>query len=70
MGTMGTPQDPDAFKLSLTDSSGEPVTELTAGEYEIQVSDPSEMHNFHLKGADVEETTTVPETGESPGPSS
>jgi plastocyanin len=64
IGTIGTPEDPDAFELSLTDSSGEPVTELPAGEYEIQVSDPSEIHNFHLEGADVEETTTVPETGE------
>ena len=64
MGTIGTPQDPDVLELSLTDSSGEPVTELPAGEYEIQVSDPSEIHNFHLKGADVEESTTVPDTGE------
>ena len=63
IGTIGTPQDP--FELSLTDSSGEPVTELPAGEYGIRVSDPSEIHNFHLlKGADAEETTTVPETGE------
>ena len=64
IGTIGTPEDPDAYELFLTDSSGEPVTELPAGEYEIQVNDPSEIHNFHLQGGDVEEMTTVPETGE------
>jgi hypothetical protein len=60
-GVVGTPEDPDAFVITLTDASGEPVTSLPAGDYQIEVSDLSEIHNFHLVGEGVEETTTVPE---------
>ena len=63
-GTVGTEEDPDAFEITLTDSAGEEVTELPAGDYSILVNDLSEIHNFHLEGGDVDETTTVPETGE------
>lgn len=63
-GTVGTEDDPDAFEITLTDSAGEQVTELPAGDYSIVVDDLSEIHNFHLEGGDVDETTTVPETGE------
>ena len=63
-GTVGTQDDPDAFEISLTDDAGEQVTELPAGDYSIVVTDLSEIHNFHLEGGDVDETTTVPETGE------
>ena len=63
-GTVGTEADPDAFEITLTDSSGAPVETLPAGEYTINVSDLSEIHNFHLTGGEVDETTTVPETGE------
>ena len=63
-GVVGTEQDPDAFEIALTDSSGAPVETLPAGEYTINVNDLSEIHNFHLTGGDVDETTTVPETGE------
>ena len=62
-GTVGTEDDPDAFEITLTDASGEEVTELPAGDYSIVVDDLSEIHNFHLEGGDVDETTTVPETG-------
>ena len=61
---VGTEDDPDAFEITLTDASGEQVTELPAGDYSIVVDDLSEIHNFHLEGGDVDETTTVPETGE------
>ena len=64
LATVGTEDDPDAFEISLTDASGEEVTELPAGDYSIVVNDLSEIHNFHLEGGDVDETTTVPETGE------
>lgn len=64
MATVGTPDDPDAFEIALTDEAGEPVTTLPAGDYSIQVSDPSTIHNFHLTGGSVEETTSVPETEE------
>ncbi len=63
-GTVGTDGDPDAFEITLTDASGQEVTELPAGDYTITVNDLSEIHNFHLEGGEVDETTTVPETGE------
>ena len=63
-GTVGEEGDPDAFVITLTDSSGEEVKTLPAGEYTINVNDLSTIHNFHLKGEDVDESTTVPETGE------
>jgi plastocyanin len=63
-GTVGTEGDPDAFEITLTDASGQEVTELPAGDYTITVNDLSEIHNFHLTGGEVDETTTVPETGE------
>lgn len=64
IGSVGTEDDPDAFVISLTDESGEPVTTLPAGDYTIEVSDPSAIHNFHLEGGSVDETTSVPGTEE------
>lgn len=64
LGRVGTPDDPEAFVISLTDEAGEPVETLPAGDYTIQVADPAETHNFHLLGGTVDETTTVPGTGE------
>jgi len=64
IGLVGTEEDPEAFEISLTDEAGEPVSTLPAGDYTIQVSDPSEMHNFHFMGGDVDESTSVPETEE------
>ena len=63
-GTVGTEADPDAFEITLTDSSGAPVETLPAGEYTINVNDLSKIHNFHFKGGSVDETTAVPEVGE------
>ena len=60
-GTVGTVDDPDAPVITLTDNSDQPVTTLPAGQYQVQVSDLSAKHNFHLKGGTVDETTTVPE---------
>jgi len=60
-GVVGSPDDPDAFVITLTDDSGQPVTTLAAGEYTIEVRDLSTMHNFHLTGGSVDETTTVAE---------
>ena len=60
-GTVGTEADADAFVITLTDASGQKVTSLPAGDYEIQVKDLSKIHNFHLTGGGVDETTTVPE---------
>lgn len=61
---VGEDGDPDAFVLTVQDASGADVTELPAGEYEIQVSDPSTIHNVHMTGGGVDETTSVPETGD------
>ena len=61
IGTVGTPDDPEAFEIALTTQDGQPVTTLPAGDYTIEVDDPSVMHNFHLVGGSVDETTSVPE---------
>jgi len=58
---VGEPDDPDAFTITMTDQSGDPVGTLAPGTYEIRVSDLSTIHNFHLIGPGVEETTPVPE---------
>ena len=63
-GTVGNPGQPDAFTITLTDGSGQPVTSLKAGSYQVKVSDPSAIHNFHLTGPGVEQKTTVPEKTE------
>jgi plastocyanin len=56
---VGTEESPDAFEISLVDEDGQPVTELSAGEYNVEVTDPTSIHNFHLSGGDgaVEEKT-------------
>jgi hypothetical protein len=53
------------FEISLTDSSGNDVTTLTAGEYTVEVDDQSDIHNFHLTGTGVDEDSGVSETGTS-----
>ncbi|MDP9436359.1 MAG: hypothetical protein M3P93_14685 [Actinomycetota bacterium] len=59
---LGEEGKPDSFVLSLTDSTGNKVTSLPAGQYQIEVDDQSDIHNFHLTGAgDVEESTSVPD---------
>ena len=60
-GMVGTTADPNAFSITLTDGSGQPVTTLPAGDYSIAVQDLSAMHNFHLTGNGVDEKTSVPE---------
>ena len=52
------------FNISLTDAQGNRVTKLDPGAYEIEVSDRSDFHNFHLQGPGVNETTGVEFTGE------
>ena len=57
-GTVGP-----GFTISLT-MNGQPVTQLDPGDYTIQVSDQSDLHNFHLSGPGVNQATDVPGTGE------
>src|ERR671935_1390003 len=49
----------DAFVISLRDASGNLVTQLEPGTYDIAVSDRSEEHNFHLKGPGVDMATAI-----------
>src|SRR5262245_31800714 len=51
------------FEISLT-QDGNPVTELPAGTYTIDVNDQADVHNFHLTGPGVDEATDVAGTGE------
>lgn len=65
IGRVGEEGDPEAFVITLMDESGQEVTSLPAGEYDIQISDPSVIHNFHLMGpGGLDESTTVPGTTE------
>src|SRR6266536_2890268 len=54
----------DAFVISLRDGSGNLVTHLDPGTYDIAVSDRSELHNFHLKGPGANVATAVEEKQE------
>lgn len=54
----------DAFVISLRDASGNAVTQLAPGTYDIAVSDRSESHNFHLKGPGVDMSTPIGEKQE------
>jgi len=54
----------DAFVISLRDASGNAVTQLAPGTYDIAVSDRSEEHNFHLKGPGVDMSTPIGEKQE------
>jgi hypothetical protein len=47
------------FTIRLTGPTGQAVTQLDPGTYEIVVSDLSEEHNFHLQGPGVNETTSL-----------
>ena len=51
------------FEISLTAADGAAVSTLSAGDYTIEVDDQSDIHNFHLTGPGVDETTDVGGTG-------
>jgi hypothetical protein len=55
IGTVGVG---DAFIIRLTDESGNAVTHLDPGAYTIRVHDASTLHNFHLTGPGVDQSTT------------
>jgi hypothetical protein len=61
VGLVGTN---DAFVISLRDASGNLVTHLDPGTYDIAVSDRSQVHNFRLKGPAVDNATPVEEAQE------
>jgi len=49
------------FEISLTAPDGADVETLAAGTYTIEVDDQSDIHNFHLTGTGVDESTEVGE---------
>jgi plastocyanin len=61
--SVGSASSPNAFKISLTDESGNAVTHLDPGPYTIVVHDFADIHNFHLTGPGVNESTDVVGTG-------
>lgn len=58
-GTVGP-----GFTIELRDAQGQPVTSLQPGAVEIEVSDRSDEHDFHLQGPGVDVTTGVEQTGD------
>ena len=62
-GTTLTASVGPGFDISLTDADGAAVSTLSPGEYTIEVSDQSDIHNFHLTGPGVDEMTDVGSTG-------
>src|SRR4051794_369328 len=51
----------DAFTISLSDESGKSVTNVAAGTYKLTVHDDSGIHNFHLSGSGLDDSTSVPD---------
>jgi plastocyanin len=49
----------DAAVITLRTEAGATVRDVTAGTYLIEVRDHSTMHNFHLTGPGVDESTSV-----------
>lgn len=67
IGTVGSTEDPDAYEINLTTEDGaEVTTTLPPGEYMLEITDLSTIHNFHLGGprAAVDVATDVAGTGE------
>jgi plastocyanin len=52
------------FTISLKDANGTAVKHLDPGTYSIHVVDQGVEHNFHISGTNVDEATSVEDTGE------
>jgi hypothetical protein len=65
IATVGDPAVPEAYRITLRDAAGNPVTHVDPGTYAIDVHDYATIHNFHLRGpgvdmaSDIEGTTTT-----------
>jgi len=55
----------DAFTISLSDPSGQAISNLQAGTYSLTIKDESSLHNFHLTGDGVDKATSIGSTGTS-----
>ena len=62
IATVGSAAAPDAYQISLTDSSGAKVTHVDPGQYTISVHDFATLHDFHLSGPGVDQATEVETT--------
>jgi hypothetical protein len=62
IATVGSPTAPNAYAISLTDSTGAKVTHLDPGTYTINVHDYATLHNFDLSGPGVSQSTDVETT--------
>jgi hypothetical protein len=59
IATVGTAETPEAFRISLTDSTGTRITHLDPGTYTINVRDYATLHNFRLTGPGVDQATDI-----------
>ena len=48
--SVGTETGPEDFLISVQDASHQPVTNIPAGAYDVQIDDWATFHNFHLIG--------------------
>jgi phage baseplate assembly protein gpV len=58
--TVGDPAAPEAFRINLVDANGLKVTHVDPGTYTINVHDYATLHNFHLFGPGVNQSTDIP----------
>jgi hypothetical protein len=63
VATVGSASSPNAFVISLTDSTGTKATHLDPGTYTVNVHDFATLHNFDLSGPGVAQTTDIDGTG-------
>jgi plastocyanin len=64
VATVGSPSSPNAYAISLTDSTGAKVTHLDPGAYVVTVHDYATLHNFDLTGPGVTKSTDIEGTGD------
>jgi hypothetical protein len=55
-------QSGPGFTITLKNEDGSAVTNLPPAAYDLEVTDSSSFHNFHLTGPGVDQSTTIPET--------
>ena len=59
IATVGTPTSGNNFVIALKDSTGAAVTHVDPGTYTITVHDYATVHNFHLFGPGVNQSTAI-----------
>lgn len=59
VATVGTATTPEAYRIDLVDANGQKVTHVDPGTYTITVHDYATLHNFHLFGPGVNQSTDI-----------